>query len=59
MDLPSDPSNPLWLEISLSLSLSPWDWLKNLSNTDVQALILDLVYLGIDLAWRSLDLDAP
>ena len=32
---------------------------KNLSNTDALTLISDLLYLRIDLTWRSLDLGAP
>ena len=32
---------------------------ENLSNTDALILISDLLYLKIDLTWRSLDLGAP
>ena len=32
---------------------------KNLSNTNALSLISDLLYLRINLTWRSLDLSAP
>ena len=45
-------------EISITFSLV-LELAENLSNTDAQALISDLLYLRVDLAWRSLDLDVP
>lgn len=45
-------------EVSNTFSLA-LELAENLSNIDAQALISDLLYLRIDLAWRSLDLDVP
>ena len=45
-------------EISITFSFV-LKLVENLSNTDALTLISDLLYLRIDLTWRSLDLGAP